>query len=52
MIGIFLSADKGRDSKFFCQYGRTETLTLNLHNHTRGKENRPFTYENGKQIWW
>jgi hypothetical protein len=25
---------------------------LNLHNHTRGKENRPFTYENGKQVWW
>ena len=24
----------------------------NLHNHTWGKENRPFTYENGKQIWW
>jgi hypothetical protein len=25
---------------------------LNIHNHTRGKENRPFTYENGKQVWW
>jgi hypothetical protein len=23
-----------------------------LHNHTRGKEERIFTYENGKQIWW
>ncbi|MDR2911260.1 MAG: hypothetical protein LBV47_07870 [Bacteroidales bacterium] len=23
-----------------------------LHNHTRGKEERPFTYENGEQIWW
>ncbi|SCQ19767.1 discoidin domain-containing protein [Tannerella forsythia] len=23
-----------------------------LHNHTRGKEERPFTYENNKQIWW
>ncbi|MDR0538385.1 MAG: discoidin domain-containing protein [Tannerellaceae bacterium] len=23
-----------------------------LHNHTRGKEERPFTYENGKQIFW
>lgn len=23
-----------------------------LHNHTRGKEERPFTYEHGKQIWW
>ena len=23
-----------------------------LHNHTRGKEERPFTYENGEQVWW
>lgn len=23
-----------------------------LHNHTRGKEERPFTYENGQQVWW
>lgn len=23
-----------------------------LHNHTRGIEERPFTYENGKQVWW
>jgi hypothetical protein len=23
-----------------------------LHNHTRGKEERPFTYENGRQVWW
>lgn len=23
-----------------------------LHNLTRGKEERPFTYENRKQIWW
>jgi len=23
-----------------------------LHNHTRGKEERIFTYENGKQVWW
>jgi hypothetical protein len=27
-------------------------VLLNLHNHTRGKENRPFTYENGKQVFW
>lgn len=25
---------------------------LILHNHTKGKEERIFTYENGKQIWW
>ncbi len=23
-----------------------------LHNHTKGKEERIFTYENGSQIWW
>ena len=23
-----------------------------LHNHTRGNEQRIFSYENGKQIWW
>lgn len=27
------------------------TLYL-LHNHTRGKEERIFTYEDGKQVWW
>ena len=27
------------------------TLYL-LHNHTRGKEERIFTYENGQQVWW
>lgn len=25
---------------------------LLLHNHTKGKEERIFTYEEGKQIWW
>lgn len=29
----------------------TNALFL-LHNHTKGKEERIFTYENGKQIWW
>jgi len=23
-----------------------------LHNHTRGKEERPFTFENGEQVFW
>jgi hypothetical protein len=23
-----------------------------LHNHTKGKEERIFTYENGEQVWW
>jgi hypothetical protein len=29
-----------------------ENALLLLHNHTRGKEERIFTYENGEQIWW
>lgn len=29
----------------------SQTLYL-LHNHSRGNEERIFTYENGKQIWW
>ncbi|MFV0417884.1 MAG: discoidin domain-containing protein [Dysgonomonas sp.] len=29
----------------------TNALFL-LHNHTKGKEERIFTYENGRQIWW
>lgn len=29
----------------------TKTL-LFLKNHTRGVEERPFTYENGQQVWW
>ena len=27
-------------------------VLLLLHNHTKGKEERIFTYENGKQVWW
>jgi hypothetical protein len=23
-----------------------------LHNHTKGVEERIFTYENGQQVWW
>lgn len=29
-----------------------ENALLLLHNHTRGKEERIFTYENNFQIWW
>lgn len=29
-----------------------ENVLFYLHNHTRGKEHRPFTYENDKQVWW
>jgi hypothetical protein len=29
-----------------------EGTLLFLKNHSRGREERPFTYENGKQVWW
>lgn len=29
-----------------------ENSLLLLHNRSRGKEERIFTYENGKQVWW
>lgn len=29
-----------------------DNALLLLHNHSRGKEERIFTYENGRQIWW
>lgn len=43
------------------QYGKENSLAFHnipqnalfrIHNHTRGKEHRPFTYEEGKQVWW
>lgn len=43
------------------QYGKENRLAFHnipqnalfrIHNHTRGKEHRPFTYEEGKQVWW
>ncbi len=46
-----------------CQIGRRATqelvydnvpagALLLLHNHTKGKEERIFTYEGGRQVWW
>ena len=29
-----------------------ENALLLLHNKSRGREERIFTYENGQQIWW
>ena len=33
-------------------HGIRKNALFRIHNHTRGKEHRPFTYENGKQVWW
>lgn len=40
-----------RDNKLVYN-GIPENALFRIHNHTRGKEHRPFTYEGGKQIWW
>lgn len=29
-----------------------KNVLLRIHNHTRGKEHRPFTFEENKQVWW
>ena len=35
------------------RYQQIPSVTLYwLRNHTRGREERPFTYENGKQVFW
>lgn len=47
-----LSNIKGtRDGVLFVDNVPQGTLLL-LHNATRGREERVFTYENGQQIWW
>jgi hypothetical protein len=47
-----LGKQTGTD-KYVLRYDNCPSNTLFLlHNHTRGKEERIFTYENGKQKWW
>ena len=48
----FSSGRKTADTTIL-HYENVPSNTLyRLHNLTRGKEERPFTYENGKQVWW
>jgi hypothetical protein len=49
---ISLGKQEGRSDHTLVYTNVPKGALLNIHNHTRGKENRPFTYENGKQIWW
>ena len=51
--GEWISCGKqyARDNKLVYN-GIPENALFRIHNHTRGKEHRPFTYEGGKQIWW
>ena len=40
----------GHDTLVYVEVPKNALLWL--HNHTQGKEERIFTYESGKQIWW
>lgn len=41
----------GRDRRLHYA-GIPRDALLRVHDHTRGKENRPFTLEDGIQVWW
>ncbi|MDR1120064.1 MAG: transglutaminase-like domain-containing protein [Dysgonamonadaceae bacterium] len=47
-----LGRQTGRDDYRLIYDNVPDNALLRIHNHTRGKEHRPFTYENGKQVWW
>jgi hypothetical protein len=49
---ISLGKQEGRNDYTLVYTNVPKDALLNIRNHTRGKENRPFTYENGKQVWW
>jgi len=49
----WISAGTQTADTLLLQYENVPAHTLYwLRNHTRGKEERPFTYEDGKQIFW
>jgi len=51
--GQWLSAGMKTADTIVLQYDKVPSNTLYwLRDLTRGKEERPFTYEEGKQIWW
>jgi hypothetical protein len=47
-----LGKQTGNDTHILIYENCPSNALFLLHNHTRGKEERIFTYENGKQIWW
>jgi hypothetical protein len=47
-----LGRQTGTDSSILVYDNCPSNALFLLHNHTRGKEERIFTYENGKQVWW
>ena len=51
--GAWVSAGRQTADTTVLVYENIPSNTLYwLRNHTRGREERPFTYENGEQIWW
>jgi hypothetical protein len=49
---VSLGKQEGRSDYTLAYTNVPEGALLNIRNHTRGRENRPFTYENGRQVWW
>jgi hypothetical protein len=50
---VSLGRQTGTNEMFRLKYNNVPTNALYLlRNHTKGKEERIFTYENGKQVWW
>ncbi len=47
-----LGQQAGKENSSLVYTRIPDQTLLRLHNHTRGKEHRPFTYENNKQNWW
>jgi len=51
--GGWVSCGRQVATKHYLTYKNIPSGALYLlHNHTKGKEERIFTYENGKQVWW
>ena len=49
----WLSAGRQTADTTILRYEKVPSNTLYwLRDHTRGREERPFTYEDGQQIWW
>ena len=48
----WISLGVQRAKKQYLKYTVPENALLWLRNLTRGKEERIFTYENGRQVWW
>ena len=46
-----LVVEGNREGVLYVDNVPTNALLL-LRNHTKGKEERIFTYENGEQVWW